>query len=325
LSKTVARDYSPLVVAGQIWNHAPAIWSHLKEQGISCPRLTEEQGAALFAYFASARYFEAPGNAQRGKAVYGSRRCADCHAVSAAKVGIGNPIPSWHSLQDPIALACALLNRPLKMNGAVAGGKRTPAPMTSEEVNDLLVYVRNQPTTRGSEIQYSLPIQSKKGHDLFDAKGCARCHTGNLALDRRDSRVPFYSGFVAAMWNHDQRLTGTEAKPTCDELQAIAGYLWSAGLFDEHGNAARGKRLYTKLGCASCHASGQGAPVLMNAAQQKDQVPFCVYIAVGVWNHGSVMLERLQTNKVAWPKFTHRQLADLSAYLQASPATAGHK
>lgn len=326
LSKTVARDYSPLSVAGQIWNHAPTIWSHLKAQGISCPPLTAEQATALFAYFASARYFEAPGDARRGKAIFVSRSCAECHAISGVEGSGGKSVPSWHSLQDPVALASAMLSRPDTMNGAVAAGKQNPAPMTARDVNDLLIYLRNQPGTRGGELQYALLTQSQKGRDLFEARGCAHCHTGNLALDRQGSRVPFYSGFVAAMWNHNPRLTGPNAKPTRDELEAIAGYLWSAGLFDEHGNAARGQRLFAKLGCGSCHdGSGKGAPVLMDAAERTQQWPFCVYIAAGAWNHGPAMLQSMESRKVAWPRFTHQELADLSAYLQSRPAETGHK
>lgn len=66
LGRSVARNYSPSHVAGQFWSHAPTVWSHLSRQGISSPRLTEAQAAALFAYFASARYFEPLGDARRG-------------------------------------------------------------------------------------------------------------------------------------------------------------------------------------------------------------------------------------------------------------------
>jgi cytochrome c2 len=57
LGRTVARNYSPAYVAGKIWSHAPAIWSRLRGQGISSPKLTEER---------QARQRSIPGDAMRG-------------------------------------------------------------------------------------------------------------------------------------------------------------------------------------------------------------------------------------------------------------------
>lgn len=322
LTRTVARGYSPSAVTAQIWSHAPAIWSCLKEQGIACPRLTREQGAALFAYFAAARYFEALGDARRGKAVFQSLMCSDCHTLAGDMPGKGKPIPSWHSLADPMQLACAFLNRPSEMNGAAAAGKRNPVRMTYRDVNDLLVYLRSRPQTRGATVRYSMPADAGDGRRLFEERGCGRCHTGELSPDRRDARVPFYSGFVAAMWNHNQRLAAAGTKPTRQELETIAGYLWYAGLFDERGSAARGQRLYARLGCSSCHDQGRGAPELARTLGQGEAVPFCICVAVGVWNHGPAMLEQMRSKQMAWPELTCQEVADLSAYLRGGTAAS---
>jgi len=323
LGKTVARDYSPSSVAGQIWSHAPAIWSHLKQQGISSPRLTEEQAAALFAYFASARFFEELADARRGKAVYRDLQCEECHSTVSSGALHGKAVPSWHSLQDPIALACNMVNRPDAMTKAAAGGKSSPVRLTSQQVADLLVYLRHQPETRGREVVYSLPASFQAGRALFEKEGCAKCHAGNLSLDRFKSRLTV-PGFVAAMWNHNPRVKGANAELTCENLTTIAGYLWAIGLFDERGDPARGQRLFTNLGCSSCHnGSNKEAPAL-NVAQRPEQWPFCVYITFEVWNHGPEMLERMRSKGVSWPQFTGSKLADLAAFLQQRPAAAGY-
>jgi cytochrome c2 len=319
LGKTMARDYSPSAVAGQIWSHAPAIWSHLKEQGISSPRLTEEQAAALFAYFASARFFEELADAKRGKAVYQDLQCEKCHSTAAAEALHGKAVSSWHSLQDPIALACNMVNRPDAMNKTVAGGKPTPVRLTSQQVADLLVYLRHQPETGGREVVYSLPASFQAGRALLEKEGCTNCHTGNLSFDRFKSRLTV-PGFAAAMWNHSPRMKGANAELTCENLTAIAGYLWAIGLFDERGDPARGQRLFTSLGCSSCHNGSDKAAPALNAAQR----PFCVYITFAVWNHGPEMLERMRGRGISWPQFTGSKLADLAAFLQQRPAAARH-
>jgi cytochrome c2 len=316
LGRTVARNYSPSYVAGQFWSHAPAVWSHLSGQGIPSPQLTEEQAAALFAYFASARYFEPLGDARRGKQIFRDLQCDGCHATRASNtLPAAKAVPSWGSLDDPLALACILVNPPDTMTEGVAAGRSSPARLTSQGVTDLLLYLRYRPETRGREIHYSLPASAKLGRTLFEAQGCGKCHIGELSLERRDSRLSL-SGFIAAMWNHNPRLKSGKAGLTDDNLKAIAGYLWSIGLFDERGDPSRGERLYTKMGCGSCHdGPGKGASTLKQA-QQSGQWPFCVYITAGIWNHGPDMLEHMRSKGIAWPHFTGSKLADLAAYLQ---------
>jgi cytochrome c551/c552 len=209
------------------------------------------------------------------------------------------------------------------MNKTVAGGKSSPVRLTSQQVADLLVYLRHQPATRGREVAYSLPASFQTGRALFEKEGCANCHTGNLSFDRFKARLTF-PGFVAAMWNHNPRVKGANAELTCDDLTTIAGYLWAIGVFDERGNPARGQRLFTSLGCSSCHNGSDKAVPALNSAQQPEQWPFCVYITFAVWNHGPTMLERMRSKGIAWPQFTGSRLADLAAFLQQRPAAAGH-
>jgi cytochrome c2 len=318
LGRAVARNYSPAYVAGKIWSHAPAIWSRLRGQGISSPKLTEEQVAALFAYFASARYFEELGNAKRGSAVFRGMQCEECHPTGAAHGTKDMSVSTWRALDDPIALASILLKRPDAMNKAVAGKRSSPPRLTSQEVTDLLVYLRHQPETRGRNIQYSLSSSIEEGRALFESRGCARCHTGKLSLDQRRSRLTT-SGFIAAMWNHNARVKEAKMQLTGENLSAISGYLWSIGLYDERGDAGRGRRLYAKLHCTACH-DGSGAAPALNAIRRMESWPSCVDITAGIWNHGPAMMERMRGEGIAWPQFAGSQMADLAAFLRQRSA-----
>src|SRR5690242_16938922 len=79
LAKRIDRNYTPTVMASLMWNHAPTMWAAMKQQNIPQPALTPEQAADLFAFFVSARYFEHPGDAGRGKQIFAAKHCADCH------------------------------------------------------------------------------------------------------------------------------------------------------------------------------------------------------------------------------------------------------
>src|ERR1700689_3982786 len=87
LSKRIDRDYTPAVMASLMWNHAPAMWSAMKSKGIEKSRMTPDIAADLFAYFVSARFFDRPGDAGRGKQAFAARHCADCHGISTAVAG----------------------------------------------------------------------------------------------------------------------------------------------------------------------------------------------------------------------------------------------
>src|SRR5512138_1016800 len=81
LSGAVRRGFSPYQLAALLWNHAPRMWSALKSKGIVFPELSEQDGADLFVYFYSARFFDASGNAGRGEDLFRWKQCAFCHGI----------------------------------------------------------------------------------------------------------------------------------------------------------------------------------------------------------------------------------------------------
>ena len=57
------------------------------------PLNVDDQAAAdLFAYFYSARFFEKPGDAGRGKRLFTERKCAECHGIAEVKNPSARPV-----------------------------------------------------------------------------------------------------------------------------------------------------------------------------------------------------------------------------------------
>ena len=56
----VNRGFSPYVLAGLLWNHAPVMWAAMDRKGFAKPELSEQQAADLFVYFFAARYLNSP-------------------------------------------------------------------------------------------------------------------------------------------------------------------------------------------------------------------------------------------------------------------------
>jgi mono/diheme cytochrome c family protein len=311
LARRINRDYTPAVLASLMWNHAPAMWEGMRKAGLQQPSLSPEAAADLFAYFVSARYFEKPGDAGRGKQAFAANHCADCHGIASPVAGGGPPVAKWESLADPVVLAQQMWNHAAGMQKAFAAKGLKWPQVTAQELTDILVYLQNLPETRGLAANFSFP-PSADGQQLFESKGCAKCHTGRLALESR-LRNATLTEIAAAMWNHAQHV---EQPPQLDQeqMRRIVGYIWARQYFRQAGDAGRGKRVFAGKGCATCHNDpSSGAPSL---AKGKDTYSDITIISA-LWSHGPRMLESMRQKKMEWPRFTAQQMSDLIAYLNS--------
>jgi mono/diheme cytochrome c family protein len=312
LARRIDRNYTPTVMASLMWNHAPAMWDAMKKERLAAPQLTAGQTADLFAYFVSARYFERPGDAGRGKQIFASKRCADCHGITDSKAAGAPPVAKWESLADPIVLAQQMWNHGPAMKDALAQKGIARPTLTAQELTDTLVYLQNLPETRKLAGNFSL-APSDGGAQLFQSKGCAGCHTGKLALEARLKNQTL-TGIAAAMWNHQPQMKQPSPQLSQDEMRQIIGHVWMRQYFQGQGNAARGKKVFEDKNCATCHNdASSGAPKL---AKGKDAYSD-ITMVTALWGHGPKMLDMMAQKKIEWPRFTAPQMADLIAYLNS--------
>src|SRR5262249_29176054 len=122
LGRVADRSFTPAKLASTMWNHAPTMWASMHERGIRAGDLDGQAAADLFAYFYSARFFEKPGDAGRGKALFTERGCSGCHGLAESIENGAPPVSRWETLSDPIALAEAMWNHAPRMQAA-AGTK----------------------------------------------------------------------------------------------------------------------------------------------------------------------------------------------------------
>ncbi len=150
LGRLADRGFTPAALAATMWNHAPAMWSAMSAREIRARDLNPQAAADLFAYFYSTRFFEKAGDAARGKRVFADRGCARCHGLTKEiQPGIP-PVSRWENLNHPIALAEAMWNHMPRMLAAT-GAKRVAWPeLSAQGLADLLVYLRNLPSTQGN-------------------------------------------------------------------------------------------------------------------------------------------------------------------------------
>jgi mono/diheme cytochrome c family protein len=311
LATRVDRNYTATVMAGLMWNHAPQMWKAIRKQGIPQPRLTPDQASDLFAYFVSARYFELPGDAARGKQAFTAKRCAECHGITESKAAGAPPVAKWESLSDPLILAQQMWNHGARMKEAFAARKLTRPSLSGQELKDMLVYLQNQPETRNLVANFELPPSSNA--ELFKSKGCVECHTGRLALESR-LRNQTLTQIAADMWNHQPSMRQPPPHLSQQEIRQIIGYLWVRQYFRGEGNAERGKKVFAEKRCATCHNdASSGAPKLSKGADAYSAIT----VVSALWGHGPQMLDQMSQKGIEWPRFTSPQMSDLIAYLNA--------
>ena len=309
LGQGVERGFSPYVLTGLLWNHAPVMWAAMEKNGIAKPELSEQQAADLFVYFFAARYFEQPGDARRGERVFLAKRCVECHGIgSALREGI-QPVAAWNSLADPIALAQQMWNHAREMKSAL-GRMEIPSPrFSAQEMADLLVYLRS--TQKPGRAGGFSPGSAESGEQLYVLKGCAGCHRGSLALEARPTRYSL-TDFAAAMWNHAFRVPSNPAPLTYEEMRRVVGYLVSTQFFEERGDLEQGKKVFASKHCGACHDDpSSGAPGRPGLAGRMTSFE----MAAALWKHGPEMLNRMRLKKISWPRFDRTEMADLGAYL----------
>lgn len=312
LAKRIDRAYSPAVMASLMWNHAPEMWAMMKREGAPVPRMTPEAAADLFAYFVSARYFEKPGDAGRGKLAFSAKHCADCHGISSSPEAGAPPVAKWESLADPIVLAQQMWNHGGKMKDAFARRKISRPTLSAQELTDMLVYLQNLPETRHLATNFLFP-PSDSGEKLFESKGCSGCHVGKLALENR-LRNQTLTQIVVAMWEHQPNMKQPSPELSQEEMRQLLAYVWARQYFMGDGSVSRGTKVFTDKSCATCHNdASSGAPRI---SKRPDGYSAITMVSV-LWEHGPQMLDRMNQRKLVWPRFTSQQMSDLIAYLNS--------
>ncbi len=316
LGRRIDRNFTPAALAATMWNHAPTMWASMRARNIELGDLNEQAAADLFAYFYSAHFFEKPGDAGRGKRLFASKHCADCHGLTEAKIPEAKPVAQWASVGQPIALVNAMWNHATTMKAEFARRKLSWPDLTPQDLTDMLVYLRNLPSTRTAVTRVEI-TSGANGQALFESKGCAACHASRIALAPRLKGMTLID-IAVAMWDHQPRMQTVPAPLNLEEMRDIVSYLWAGQFFEDQGNPAAGARIFAAKRCATCHGetpdqTASGAPKLLGTGRSFSAAT----MVSALWHHGPRMLDQMKTKGIAWPRFDGQEMANLVGYLNA--------
>jgi mono/diheme cytochrome c family protein len=310
LGRRIDRNFTPAALAATMWNHAPTMWAAMRVRNIELGDLNEQAAADLFAYFYSAHFFEKPGDAGRGKRLFTAKHCSECHGLTEARIPEAKPVTQWASVGQPMVLVNAMWNHATTMKAEFARRKLSWPELTSQDLTDMLVYLRNLPSTRTAATRVEI-TSGANGQELFESKGCAGCHASKIALAPRLKGMTLID-IAVAMWDHQPRMQAVPAPLSLEEMRDLTSYLWAGKFFEGQGNSSAGARVFTAKRCTTCHENpASGAPKLNGSGRSFTAAT----MVSSLWHHGPRMLDQMKTQGIAWPRFDGPEMANLVAYL----------
>ena len=163
----------------------------------------------------------------------------------------------------------------------------------------VLYWERRQAENRWSSLLAGSP---RAGAKVFEAKGCASCHSAvgvaqgrapDLASESMSRSRP--DELVTVMWNHApqmwKRMREARAHyPSFSqrEMANLLAYLYMIRYVGESGDLSKGQKLFRAKGCIDCHAvsaeeesAGKNRTVLSSTMT-------AVGLATAMWNHPAI-------------------------------------
>lgn len=127
--------------AAAMWNKAPGMTAAMKSRGIAMVHLEPREMADILAYLYALRYVGPGGDPRRGVLVVAEKGCLGCHALGAERGKPASDLTRSKRLDTPASILGALWNHAFLERPASTPARW--APMTGEQLADLMVYLQS--------------------------------------------------------------------------------------------------------------------------------------------------------------------------------------
>jgi len=320
-----------LDMAAKLWNHIPSMNIGMARAKIIKPNLTGNEFTEISAYLYFLKFFDEPGDANRGRSIFNEKGCSACHPLSG-KGKEGEPgLDQFPQNISPVFLTQSIWNHgPVMIAHMVKLGMKWPL-FEGTEMMDLLEYLKLN--TRGAkETAFITPGNPREGKQVFAAKGCIKCHAvrgegGKQAEDLGKRAKTLYKSLTqiaSIMWNKGPSVLGKMSqtqtgipKFTPKEMADLIAYLYFLHFIDEPGNPANGKKIFSEFGCSKCHGldGKPGEWMTINLSKYQKAVNPMEMVA-GIWNHSTEIEKAMREKGISWPRFKKGELADLLEFIR---------
>jgi cytochrome c2 len=317
-------------LVAKLWDHLPLMVESFSEKGLVWPDFTDKEMQDLTAYLFYLNFFDKPGDYNRGKLNFTTKGCIDCHSLGGSGGMVGPPLDKFGSSASSLDLVARMWSHGPAMVRSQRERNVEVPKFQGTEVADLMAYLKGS-SLEAIRSRYQRPGDPDKGRAIFEQKQCALCHAvrgkgggeikgPDLVDVDLDKSVPEIAG---VLWNHGPLIwdnlvkRGAAIPPfTVDEIADLMAYLYFIDYQDETGDSKKGEKLFHSRSCGECHSevapSDAVAPSIPDLAEVVKNGSF----AAALWNHGPRMLEAMDEELIAWPKFTEAEMGDLTFFLR---------
>ena len=314
-------------IAAAMWNHSQAMDEKMRDFRVSRPSFQGRELADLLGFLYFLNYFDEPGDPAAGKVLFAQKHCIQCHAIGAEGGATGPRLDALPRGTSPLSIAQNLWNHgPVMVPSIKRMGLDVPNFQGSEIV-DLVAYLRSHGQRRATR-EFRSAGDAERGRRLFAAKGCSRCHAmfargGGVGPDLGTTELRgSVTQLAGRMWNHwpamSEGMRAIGMSPPSfhgDELADVFAYVFVSRYDGLPTTRRRGDDVYRLKGCSVCHGpEGRGG---IGPSLAKSTVGLSKELAFqNMWNHGTKMREKMQTQGIPWPRFEADELAALLALLE---------
>ena len=264
-----------------------------------------------------------------GSRLFRSKGCIDCHAVNGVGSTAAPDLARKRSDQPDLPqLVAAMWNHAPKMWQRMDEKKVRKAPLEDQEMAAIFAYLYMAQHVEA-------PGDSRRGQQLFEAKGCVQCHTvsGESAKPRRDlatfsaARPPV--NWIEALWDHAPQMQLEIQKtglswPEFQEhdLSDLYSYVYEmeraspAPMADLPPDPERGWKLFQEKRCITCHSikndDGRIGPTL---GPMRNLPPTFTQLGQLMVSKAPRMLRMMAEQGITPPQLRGQDMTDLFAFL----------
>jgi nitric oxide reductase subunit C len=272
--------------------------------------------------------YSLPQDTLKGRTVFESKGCVECHAVLGVGGALG-PDLSKIGLDRSFLQVAGLLwsHSPKMIEMMEERGIQRPG-FTPDEMAELVTYLFS--------LRYlDEPGDYDRGESVFSGKQCVRCHSlggtgGKIAspLDKYGSLgTPAYLG--ASLWNHGVQMTeelekGGVAFPKLEgrDMADLLAYISGASVGQKEikkylfpGRPDDGEQVFQQKDCIRCHSvkgkGGSAGPDLGRGLAHKG----ITEVVGSMWNHSPQMRKEAKEAGIGFKPLNEQEIADVIAYL----------
>jgi cytochrome c551/c552 len=139
----LSRPQGALHLAGRLWNHAPAMFAALSQEGGKWPELTPERMADLMAYLQADPSRDAPADTFQGQLMLLQKGCLKCHRLRGEGGTVALELTKYRGrYESPVVWATTIWNHSPRMAAHAAGAGVLYPRFTGGEMGNLVEFLR---------------------------------------------------------------------------------------------------------------------------------------------------------------------------------------